>query len=75
MDLQKRAKIQGERDFEPSKSVGVAPMAGDPPPIPRQDDSVAEAQDSDAERLEKIRERAYAIWLDEGQADGRDQEH
>ena len=28
-----------------------------------------------ADREEKIRERAYAIWLDEGSIDGRDQEH
>jgi Protein of unknown function (DUF2934) len=26
-------------------------------------------------REEKIRERAYAIWLDQGSIDGRDQEH
>ena len=28
-----------------------------------------------ADREEKIRERAYAIWLDQGSSDGRDQEH
>jgi Protein of unknown function (DUF2934) len=28
-----------------------------------------------ADREEKIRERAYAIWLDQGSVDGRDQEH
>jgi Protein of unknown function (DUF2934) len=28
-----------------------------------------------ADREEKIRRRAYAIWFDEGCADGRDQEH
>jgi Protein of unknown function (DUF2934) len=27
------------------------------------------------DREEKIRERAYAIWLDQGSIDGRDQEH
>jgi hypothetical protein len=28
-----------------------------------------------ADREEKIRERAYAIWLDQGSIDGRDHEH
>jgi hypothetical protein len=28
-----------------------------------------------ADREEKIRRRAYAIWFDEGCADGRDREH
>jgi len=28
-----------------------------------------------ADREEKIRERAYAIWLDQSSSDGRDQEH
>jgi hypothetical protein len=28
-----------------------------------------------ADREEKIRRRAYAIWFDEGCAGGRDQEH
>jgi Protein of unknown function (DUF2934) len=28
-----------------------------------------------ADREEKIRRRAYAIWFDEGCVDGRDQEH
>jgi hypothetical protein len=28
-----------------------------------------------ADREEKIRRRAYAIWFDEGCADGRDKEH
>jgi hypothetical protein len=27
------------------------------------------------DREEKIRERSYAIWLDQGSIDGRDQEH
>ncbi len=28
-----------------------------------------------ADRIEKVRQRAYAIWLDQGQAHGRDREH
>ena len=30
---------------------------------------------NDPERLQKIRERAYLIWLDQGQFDGRDLQH
>jgi hypothetical protein len=30
---------------------------------------------NDEEREQRIRERAYQIWLDEGQPDGRDKEH
>jgi hypothetical protein len=29
----------------------------------------------DDEHLEKVRQRAHAIWLDEGRVHGRDQEH
>jgi hypothetical protein len=30
---------------------------------------------SNGEKEQRIRERAYQIWLDEGQPEGRDQEH
>ncbi len=30
---------------------------------------------NDEERQQPIRERAYQIWLDEGQPDGHDKEH
>ena len=73
MDLQKKAKIQSERELEPSKSVGEKFLAGDPPASARPEDSLPQA--SDDERREKIRNRAYAIWLDQGQGDGRDHEH
>jgi hypothetical protein len=77
LDLQKRAKLQSEKDFEPSKGVGDRLLAGDPPTIPPQELHIADSWDSDAEadRLDKIRNRAYAIWLDEGQCEGRHQEH
>jgi hypothetical protein len=32
-------------------------------------------KDMENERVRKIGERAYAIWLDQGQIDGRDKEH
>ena len=31
--------------------------------------------EGDADYVEKVRRRAYAIWMDEGQVHGRDQEH
>ena len=31
--------------------------------------------DAEADQIEKVRRRAYAIWMDEGQVHGRDQEH
>jgi len=34
-----------------------------------------EAAGGDDEHIEKVRRRAHAIWLDEGMAHGRDQEH
>lgn len=30
---------------------------------------------ADADYIEKVRRRAHAIWMDEGQVHGRDQEH
>jgi hypothetical protein len=30
---------------------------------------------NDEDRQQRIRERAYQLWLDEGQPDGRDKEH
>ncbi len=77
MDLQKRAKIQSEQELEPSKGVGERFIAGNTPSAAPQDSSASPSQDwgAGAAREEKIRERAYAIWLDQGQCDGRDQEH
>ena len=31
--------------------------------------------EGDADHIEKVRRRAYAIWMDEGQVHGRDHEH
>jgi hypothetical protein len=77
LDLQKRAKLQREQDLEPSKVLADRLIAGELPAISPQEYHIAETWDSDAEadRLDKIRNRAYAIWLDEGRCEGRHQEH
>ena len=31
--------------------------------------------EGDADHIERVRRRAYAIWMDEGQVHGRDHEH
>ena len=31
--------------------------------------------EGDADHIERVRLRAYAIWMDEGQVDGREHEH
>lgn len=31
-----------------------------------------EKKEDDVEHIEKVRRRAHAIWLDQGQVDGRD---
>jgi|BogFormECP04_OM1_1039644.scaffolds.fasta_scaffold20263_2 hypothetical protein len=31
--------------------------------------------EAEADHIEKVRRRAYAIWMDEGQVHGRDHEH
>ena len=31
--------------------------------------------EAEADHIEKVRRRAHAIWMDEGQVHGRDQEH
>ena len=32
-------------------------------------------KEGDADHIERVRRRAYAIWMDEGQVHGRDHEH
>ena len=32
-------------------------------------------KEGDSEYIEKVRRRAHAIWLDQGQVHGRDEEH
>jgi hypothetical protein len=74
---EKKTKIEVERDRELSKELADSFPASDPPSItqPGGGFTGAEGAGKTESRLEKIRERAHAIWLDEGQAHGRDLEH
>ena len=74
MDLEKKAKLQSERQLEPSKAVSAVSPAKEPPKL-AQPEIIGPQDSADDARLEQIRNRAYAIWLDEGQSHGRDREH
>jgi hypothetical protein len=39
----------------------------------KEEDDMTDSEEQDIER--RIRERAYKIWLDEGQPEGRDKDH
>jgi hypothetical protein len=66
-----------ELDHKLSKELDESFPASDPPAITQPGGGVtgAEVAVVDETRLHKIRERAYAIWLDEGQCHDRDREH
>ncbi len=53
-----------------------AEQKGHPPSAGSAEDRIpAVEQDGDKPDEHRIRERAYAIWIEEGKPDGRDQEH
>src|SRR3954454_1882665 len=65
---EKKAKPQDNRNPPPPKRPAPAPSRSI-------GSSAPEGSENNDNRLERIRERAYAIWLDEGQPHGRDREH
>ena len=70
-------KSKGDQDRELSKELVETFPASDPPAITQPGGGVTgpEVVAVDDGRMQKIRERAYAIWLDEGQCHDRDQAH
>jgi hypothetical protein len=70
-------KSASQRDRELSSELVDTFPASDPPAITQPGSGITgpEVSAPDELRLHKIHERAYAIWLDEGQCHGRDREH
>ena len=75
--MSEKKKSKGEQDQELSKELTDSFPASDPPAITQPGGGITgpEYAAADEGRLQKIRERAYAIWLDEGQCHDRDQAH
>jgi hypothetical protein len=70
-------KSKRSRDQDLTKELEDTFPASDPPSISQPGGGItgAEVALPDEQRLKMIRERAYAIWLDEGQPHGRDPDH
>ena len=70
---EKKAKPQ---DTKPQNNRNPPPAKRPAPAPSRSTGSAApEGSGNNDNRLERIRERAFAIWLNEGQPHGRDREH
>ncbi len=72
-----RRQTKSKQDSELSEELSETFPASDPPSMvqPGAGETGAEVVDSDDDHTAKVRRRAYAIWLDEGMAHGRDEEH
>ena len=70
-------QTKSKRDSELSEELKETFPASDPPSITEPGGGVtgAEVAGVEDEHMEKVRRRAYAIWLDEGMVHGRDEEH
>ena len=74
MAMEKNRKLEPEKQL--AKQLDDTFPASDPPSITQPGSGITGAEVArDDSRSDKIRERAYAIWLDEGQSHGRDEEH
>ena len=73
MGLEKKTNFSG-KDRELLKELEDTFPASDPPSITQPGGGITGAEKSivGKDRVERIRERAHAIWLDEGQCHGRD---
>jgi hypothetical protein len=66
-----------EKDIRLSEELEDSFPASDPPTSSEPGGGITGAEDpaSNDERTSRIRERAYEIWMDEGQVHGSDEEH
>jgi hypothetical protein len=73
----RRPISEPDKDRELSKELEDTFPSSDPPSRTQPAGGVTgpEVVDSDDERMERIRARAYGIWREEGEIHGRDQEH
>jgi hypothetical protein len=67
---QRLTKNKDARDQELSEELETTLPSSDAPSLTQPRGGV-----QPEERSELIRQRAYAIWIDEGQVHGRDEEH